>query len=154
MHFYCLVYNKFSKMATERARLSDQEANLLFESTFLAIMQQNLLEKQKNMKNKGNALRNSPRADPHPHIPNCSTQALRQTQELCAGFLIMDLYKNREKVMTDTSHKFSTDKEESCNEAHSLSPVSSLKLTEKDWNSDPLQIKLTPLTMNQCKISE
>jgi len=42
-------------------------------------MQQNLLEKQKNMKNKAHALRNSPLADPHPHMPNCSSETLRQT---------------------------------------------------------------------------
>ena len=39
-------------MSTEHRKLTEEEANLLFETTFLMISQQNLAEKQKNLKNK------------------------------------------------------------------------------------------------------
>lgn len=39
-------------MSIEHRKLTEEEANLLFETTFLMISQQNLAEKQKNLKNK------------------------------------------------------------------------------------------------------
>lgn len=39
-------------MSLEHRKLTEEEANLLFETTFLMISQQNLAEKQKNLKNK------------------------------------------------------------------------------------------------------
>ncbi len=39
-------------MSIENRKLTEEEANLLFETTFLMISQQNLAEKQKNLKNK------------------------------------------------------------------------------------------------------
>lgn len=39
-------------MSIEHRKLTEEEANLLFETTFLMISQQNLAEKQKNHKNK------------------------------------------------------------------------------------------------------
>lgn len=42
----------FTKMSTGHRKLTEEEANLLFETTFLMISQQNLAEKQKYLKNK------------------------------------------------------------------------------------------------------
>lgn len=42
----------FTKMSTGHRKLTEEEANLLFETTFLMISQQNQAEKQKNLKNK------------------------------------------------------------------------------------------------------
>ena len=57
--FIVLNIINFTKMSSQMRKLSEEDANLLFESTFLAMAQQNITEKQKNMKNKYRALPNS-----------------------------------------------------------------------------------------------
>jgi hypothetical protein len=59
----------------------------------------------------------------------------------------MNPEKMPDKLIHNTSHKFSTDKEESFNEANDLSPESSLRLFEKDSNSDPFHNKLSQTPM-------
>lgn len=128
----------FTKMAMQHRKLTEEEANKLFQTTFLLISQQNLAEKQKYLKNK---------STPHSLPQDLSYLSPKKTEptdhrptnpELTPLNLVNDPEKLQEKVMQKTSHKFSTDKEESFNEGNEVFLSSPSCLNERDQISNDL----------------